>query len=176
MSRRFQAFLFAVAIGLALYAAPLPARAQVTILKNGTDVDQNKVKVLFNTACRVVAEEFHMTNPSSPLFRVTLVLGDSNERLIGDELNHTYFIYMNQRNEVLFATSASRLALQHLVSQERKARIVTEILRRANRIEPVPYDALFDLKRGRRLGLEVRTGTVKIPDPTRSWARREAPQ
>ena len=150
MSRRFGSLLFAISVGLALYAEPLPARAQVTILKNGTNVDENKVNLLFNTACRVVAEEFHMTNPSNPLFRVTLILGDSNERVVGDELNRTYFIYMNQWNEVLFATSASRLALQHLVSQERKARMVTEILRRANRIAPAPYDALLDLNGGRR--------------------------
>ena|ERR1700675_1253912 len=153
MSRRFCAFLFSTVLGFALFATPLTARAQVTILKNGTKVDENKVNLLFNTACRVVADEFHMTNPSSPLFRVTLVLGDSNERVIGDELNRTYFIYMDHWNEVLFATSASRLALQHLVSQERKARMVTEILRRTNRIEPIPYDALLDLKRGQRPAL-----------------------
>jgi len=70
MSRRFGSLLFAISVGLALYAEPLPARAQVTILKSGTNVDENKVNLLFNTACRVVAEEFHMTNPSNALFRV----------------------------------------------------------------------------------------------------------
>jgi hypothetical protein len=125
------------------------ACGQVTILKNGRQVNETKVNLLFNTACRVVAEEFRLAGPRAVTFPVTLVLGDPNERVIGDELNRTYFIYMDRWDEAQFATSVSRLALQHMVSQDRKTRMVAEILRRANGMEPVRYDALRDLRRGR---------------------------
>jgi hypothetical protein len=148
MFGRCDAVLLEVVLALMLCAAS-PASGQVTILNNGMQINETKVNRLFNTACRVVAEEFHLGGPTALAFPVTLVLGDPNERVIGDELNRTYFIYMGRWDEVQFATSVSRLALQHMVSQERKTRIVAEILRRANAVEPVGYEALRDLKRGR---------------------------
>jgi hypothetical protein len=111
-------------VGFALFTSF--AHGQVTILRNGTQVNETKVNLLFNIACRVVAEEFHLGGPTAVSFPVTLVLGDPNERVIGDELNRTYFVYMGRWDEAQFATSVSRLALQHLVSQDRKTRIVAE--------------------------------------------------
>jgi hypothetical protein len=150
MSRRYGAFLPEAAVGLLLCLAPSFTRAQVTVVRNGAQVDEAKVKVLFNTACRVVAEEFHLPNLGDALFHVTLVLGDAKDTVIGDELHKTYFIYMQRWDEVQFATAASRLALQHLVSQERKTRMVAEILRRARATETVSYESLFDAKKERR--------------------------
>lgn len=150
MSRRCGAFLLEAAVGLLLCWTASFARAQVTVVKNGSQVDEAKVKVLFNTACRVVAEEFHLPTPVDAQFRVTLVPGEGTDRVIGDELHKTYFIYMQRWDEVQFATSASRLALQHMVSQERKTRMVAEILRRARATEPVSYETLFDAKKERR--------------------------
>lgn len=142
MSRRYGAFLLEAAVGLLLCAMALPARAQVTVVKNGSQVDEAKVRVLFNTACRVVAEEFHIPNPTDAQFRVTLILGDAKDTVIGDELHKTYSIYMQRWDEVQFATSASRLAMQHMVSQDRKTRMVAEILRRARATETVSYESL----------------------------------
>jgi hypothetical protein len=42
----------------------------------------------------------------------------------------------------MFVTAVSRIALQHLLSKDRKARIVRESLRRAHRIAPISVDAL----------------------------------
>jgi len=53
---------------------------------------------------------------------------------------------MNRWDEVQFATSASRLAMQHMVSRERKTKMVAEILRRANRAGTVSVETLQDLK------------------------------
>jgi hypothetical protein len=154
MFRRYGAFLLKAAVGLLLCLAPSFTRAQVTVVHNGVQVDEAKVKVLFNTACRVVTEEFHLPGPVDALFRVTLVLGDANDTVIGDELHKTYFIYMQRWDEVQFATAASRLALQHMVSQDRKTKIVEEILRRSALMEPVPYAALIDSSRVRRSSLK----------------------
>jgi hypothetical protein len=112
-------------------------RAQVTVVKNGAEVREEKVNLLFSAAGHVVAEEFRLSSASNGLFSITLVLGDPNERVIGDELDQVYFIYMNHWDDAQFATSASRLAMQHMVSQERKTKMVAEILRRANRAGPV---------------------------------------
>ena len=118
--------------------------AQVTIQKNDVAVPEGQVDILFRTTCRVMAEEFHLDNACGADFPVTLVVGDLNERVSGDELNQVYFIYLNQWNEAQFVTSASRLILQHMVSRDRKTRIVVEILRWANRMGPVSRRGLQD--------------------------------
>src|SRR5882672_7705475 len=124
--------------------------AQVTVVKNGADVREEKVSLLFTAACHVVGEEFHLSNASDGLFPITPVLGDPNERVIGDELHQVYFIYMNRWDEVQFATSAGRLAMQHMVSRERKTKMVAEILRRANRADSISVEELQGLKRDRK--------------------------
>ncbi len=98
----------------------------------------------------MVAEEFHLASASDGLFPITLVMGNPDERVIGDELHQVYFIYMNHWDEAQFATSVSRLAMQHMVSKERKTKMVAEILRRANRAGPASVDALQELKRDRK--------------------------
>jgi len=98
---------------------------------------------------RVMTEEFHLDNACDGDFPITLLLGDRNERVSGDELKQEYFIYMNQWNEAQFATSASRLILQHMVSRDRKTRIVAEILRRVNRMAPVSQDELSNTRASR---------------------------
>jgi len=104
-------------------------------------------------------------------FPVTLVLGDRDERVTGDELHQVYFIYMNRWDEAQFATSASRLATQHMVSQERKTKIISEILRRANRVAPVSTDELHEVKRNRKTFRCMRGEQVA---PTLRLKRRRA--
>jgi hypothetical protein len=116
--------------------------AQVKIQSNGVDVPADKVNVLYNTTFHVVAEEFHLRDNADLRFPVTLVLGDSNERVLGDEVSKTYVIYMERWNEAKFALAASRIAVQHLVSEERKNRMVSEIVRRSDQVAPVSLQAL----------------------------------
>lgn len=118
------------------------ASAQVVIIQNGIAVPEDRVHAIYSATCRVVADEFQLKRSSDLRFPITLVLGDKNERVIGDELHQTYFIYMDRWNEALFAASTSRLALQHMLTQERKTKIVAEILRRAHRSAPVTYQSL----------------------------------
>jgi hypothetical protein len=121
MSRRYGAFLFKAAVGLLLCLAPSFTRAQVTVVRNGVQVDEAKVRVLFNTACRVVAEEFHLPNPGDTLFRVTLVLGDAKDTVIGDELHKTYAGFAGRPRLILAIVPASIgrasawVSLEHLL-------------------------------------------------------------
>jgi hypothetical protein len=83
-----------------------------------------------------------MRDGSQVIFPVTLVLGDRNQRYVADEVHQQYSIYMDNWNDTQFAVSATRLAIQHLVSKERREQLVGEILRRTNRVTPI---ALGDL-------------------------------
>src|SRR5215467_3163845 len=108
-------------------AASTMGKAQVSVQKNGVDVDEQKVNILYNATFRVVAQEFHLPDASSLHAPVTLILGDTNERVLGDEVNKVYAVYMQDWNDVKFALATSRIAMQRLVSEERKTRIVSEI-------------------------------------------------
>ena len=127
-------------LSVALSASAV-GKAQVTVQKNGVDVPEAKVNILYNTTFRVVAREFHLPDASTLHFPVTLVLGEPNERVSGDELNKVYVIYMESWDDAKFALAASRIAMQQLISEARKTRIVNEIVWRANQIVPVSLQA-----------------------------------
>ena len=116
--------------------------AQVRIHSPGPNVAQERVDLLFKMTCRVVAEEFRLNNSAEVEVPIDLVLGEAREGVVGDETSQIFTIYMTNWDEALFATSVSRIALQHLLSQDRKARIVGESLRRAQRAAPISADSL----------------------------------
>lgn len=126
----------------AALTAPTAGLAQVTVRKNGTDLSDSRVKVLYDSTFRVVAEEFQLHASSEIQVPVTLVLGEGRDGVVGDETEQVFTIYMSRWDEAMFATAVSRIAIQHLVSQDRKARIVDESLRRAHRVTPISKDAL----------------------------------
>jgi hypothetical protein len=108
----------------------------------GLGVPQEKATLLFNVTCRVVAEEFRLRDASEVQVPVTLVLGANRDGVVGDETNQVFTVYMSRWDDTLFATSVSRIALQHLLSRDRKARIVRESLRRASLAAPISAAAL----------------------------------
>lgn len=119
-----------------------PLLAQVTI-KNPQhlDVPEQKVQILFHTTCQVVAREFHM--PQEELeFPLILVLGDPNERYTSDEEHRLYTVYLFHWNQSQFVASSMRLALQHMVTERLRDRLVKEILERSNGIDTVPVSSL----------------------------------
>jgi hypothetical protein len=121
----------------------LGANGQLRIqAPKGTAVPQQKAVLLFNVACQVVAKEFRLRDSSGVEVPVTLVLGEGRDGVVGDEARQVFTIYMSRWDETLFATSVSRIALQHLLSGDRKAGIVREILRRAHLASPVSVEAL----------------------------------
>ena len=137
-----------LSVGLLPTILSLPVHGQVRIQAcPGIAVPEQKVTVLFNVVCRVVAEEFHLGDVSELHVPVTLVVGTQQEGVVGDETSQVFTIYMQRWDESLFAASASRIALQHLLSCERKAHIVGESLRRANLVLPISLDALHPVTR-----------------------------
>jgi hypothetical protein len=121
----------------------LGANGQLRIeASNVTAVPQQKAVLLFDVACQVVAKEFRLRHSSEVEVPVTLVLGEDRDGVVGDESQQVFTIYMSRWDETLFATSVSRIALQHLLSGKRKAEIVREILRRANLASTVSVEAL----------------------------------
>lgn len=129
------------ALALTLSASAL-GWAQLTIQKNGVDVPEDKANALYTTTFHVVAQEFRLPDEADLRFPVRLVLGERNEGVTGDEVKKVYVISMERWNEAKFALATSRIAVQHLVSEERKNRIVNEIVRRASRIAPVSLQAM----------------------------------
>ena len=135
-----------IALGAAL-AVSTAGLGQVTVQPKGLAVPESKVNVLYGTTFRVVAEEFRLRDASEIRVPVTLVLGEGRDGVVGDESNQVFTIYMSRWDEAMFATAVSRIALQHLLSQDRKARIVRESLRRAHLVAPVSADSLTSASR-----------------------------
>lgn len=114
---------------------------QVTVQTTGTGFPEEKIKVLYDTTFRVMAEEFRLADRSSLRVPITLVLGELNEGVAGDEVTKVYVIHMERWDDAKFALAVSRIALQHLVSEDRKNKIVNEIVRRARQMVPVSVQA-----------------------------------
>jgi len=118
------------------------AEAQVRIQGDAGDgASLQRATLLFNTTARVVAEEFHLRTTDLQI-PITVVFDDERSGVVGDETTGIFTIYMPRWDDTMFATSVSRIALQHLLSSERKARIVRESLRRAGLATPVSVSAL----------------------------------
>ncbi len=125
---------------LLLTACPVLAQVQIQNPKH-LPVPEYKAQVIFSTACRVVAEEFHV--PQSQLaFPVVLFLGEKSQRYTADEGTGTYAVYLRQWDPVQFADSAMRLAVQRLVPPQRRNRMLTAILYRSNEIAPVSVEEI----------------------------------
>jgi hypothetical protein len=130
--KQFQVFLLLVS----------PVLAQVTIRNpDHLPVPAQEVQVLFNTTCQVVAHEFHVRRGDVDL-PIVLVLGDPDERYAYDEERQLYTIYLYRWNEAQFALSSMRLAIQHMVTQTRRDRMVMEILKRSSSVNTISIKAL----------------------------------
>ncbi len=129
------------AIGLGVASSLSVAQLRVENPKH-LDYPEAKAKVLLSTACRVVAEEFHVQNQSEVEYPMTLVLGVKDEHWTENEESHTYTLYLNDWHEAKFAVAAMRLALQRLITRDRRERLMKEILRRSDQIAPVAASKL----------------------------------
>jgi hypothetical protein len=128
---------------IALMVASSLSMAQLTVENpKHLDFPEAKAKVLLSTACRVVAEEFHAHNPSEVEYPLTLVLGVKDEHWTEDEEAHAYILYLDDWNETKFAVAAMKLALQRLITQDRRKRLVREILWRSEQTAPVAASKL----------------------------------
>jgi len=130
--------------------------AQITIVNpKQLEVSPEKGNVVLSTACRVVAEEFRVSDPSVLRFSLVLVLGEREEHYTVDEKKLEYKLYMKEWDETKFATLALRLCVQQLPTREQEARLLKEILHRSDRISPVTANQLR------------RNAAVRLPPPPR---------
>ena len=111
--------------------AASPSAAQLTIVNpKQLEVPEEKGSVLLSTACQLVAQEFRVSDPSGLRFSLW--------------------------DETKFAALAIRLCVQRLPTHEQEARLLKEILRRSDKISPVPANELR------------RDAAVSLPPPPRN--------
>jgi hypothetical protein len=123
--------------------AASPCAAQLTIVNpKQLEMPPEKGNVVLSTACRVVAEEFRVSDPSALRLSLVLVLGEREEHYTVDEKKLEYKLYMKEWNESKFAALAMRLCVQQLPTREQEGRLLKEILRRSDKITPVPANKL----------------------------------
>jgi hypothetical protein len=117
-------------------------RAQVSVVNpEHLEVSAERARVLLNSACSVVSDEFRRSNASELRFETVLMLGSGEEHYTVDEKKNTYTVFLNRWDERKFATLAMRFCVQRLAAS-RENHLVEEIFRRANRIGPVSVDNL----------------------------------
>jgi hypothetical protein len=140
------------------------SHAQLSVVNpNHIEMPLERAMVILNTACLVVADEFHQRNASDLHFQTVLVLGNSEEHYQVDEKKGIYTVYLRQWDERKFATLAMRFCVQRLASSVREDHLVQEILRRTDRIGPVSADAL----RGHSRSVSISPGAHDCYSATR---------
>lgn len=103
---------------------------------------EDRAQVIFSTACQVVSTQLHVPKGSKIDFPVVVVLGDPDERYTADMGKHIFAIYLLHWDETQFATYSVGLAIQVLIPQAQRAKIVIETLRRSGQKLPVSVNAL----------------------------------
>ena len=126
--------LFLLALSL---FAPL-ASAQLRVENDkALDFPQERAQVIFATTCRVVAREFHVNPAEFTKFPVVLELGSQTEAYLDDHDQGIYRLKLTNWDENKFAVGGIRLAIQKMVTTDRRNRLLGEIIARANLISPV---------------------------------------
>ena len=129
---------FVIAVGLFVMAVGPSSRAQLAIENPGhLQVPEQKASLLLNTACRVVAEKFRISNPADHLLSLKLVLGSKDEHYIADADKDAYTLFLERWDENKFTLAVTNLAIQRFVVHDRLASLVSEILRRSDQVAPV---------------------------------------
>src|ERR1700730_1045731 len=132
--------------------------AQLTITNpKHLDLPEHRARVLLSETCRVVANEFHVHDPSDLEYSLTLVLGEKDEGY-GIDNEGKVTLYLQQWSKNKFVDEATRLAVQSLANCERVQRLAREILRRSNRVLPVPQSNLRSPDRLPRPSLRIGAG------------------
>ena len=119
------------------------ATAQLSVVNpRHLNVSEEKARLILNTAYRVVAEQFKIRDFASDEQKLTLVLGEPNERYEEQSSGKACTVYLSQWDEEKFAVAAMRHAVYRLAHGQRMNRMIGEVLRRANLAAPVSIDTL----------------------------------
>ena len=119
----------------------LPRPDVLTIVNSGqNDLPGERARVLLLTTSRIIAEEFHQ-KPEDVELKITLVLGDPNERVAIDD-NGRASLHMERWDETKFVDGVMTATIQKLMPLRRREKMFTEILRRTDKIAPIPANQL----------------------------------
>lgn len=118
------------------------SRADVLTIVNSAnkDVPKDRAKVLLLTTCRVVAQEFHR-KPEDVELHMTLIVGEGSERYAIDP-GGRMTLYLQNWDEVKFVDGVITGAMQRLTPLSTRRQMLSEILRRTDRIAPVSASQL----------------------------------
>lgn len=104
------------------------------------EVPEERARVLLLTTSRVVAEEFHR-HPDEVNLKLTLVVGDKDERSMMDKSGHLT-LYMDRWNEGKFVDGVITGAVQQLTTMQTRNKMFKDIVRRSDEIAPVSVNRL----------------------------------
>lgn len=127
-------------------------------------VPEQKASLLLNTACRVVAEKFRLSNQGDHLLSLKLVLGSKDEHYTADADKDAYTLFLERWDESKFAEAVTDLAIQRLVVRDHLVSLVTEVLRRSAQVTPVP---VTELRENKTSGQQLR-GSQGLGQPSPS--------
>lgn len=99
------------------------------------EIPVERARVLLITTCRVVAEEFHR-KADDVIVRVDLVVGEPSERY-AIEKNGRLTLYLDHWDETRFVDVVITGAMQQLTPPLTRRQMLTEVLRRSDKIAPV---------------------------------------
>ena len=135
-------FVIQVASGQSSHSVPNPPRPEILTIINSRQIEMpgERARVLLLTACRVVAEEFQQ-KPEEIDLKVTLFLGESNERVAIDDTGRMT-LYLERWDETKFIDGVITGAIQKLTPLPRRKQMFTEIRRRTEKIAPIPVSQL----------------------------------
>src|SRR5579864_3357255 len=95
--------VFVLAVVLVVVAGNFPTSAQLTIQNpHHLPVPEQKASVLMSTASRVIAEHFAVANGGQRQFRLTLVLGSSDEHYTAEGDKGAYTLFLQRWDENKF--------------------------------------------------------------------------
>jgi hypothetical protein len=117
-------------------------RADVLTIVNShqVNVPGERARVLLLTTCRVVAEDFHR-RPEEVDLKMTLVLGEREERYAIDESGRMT-LYLESWSEPKFVDGVITGVMQRLTPVRTRKQMLSEILRRTEKIAPVSANRL----------------------------------
>jgi len=113
------------------------AKADVLAIVNPNQINMpdERARVLLRTTCRLVAGEFHR-RPQDVELTMTLVLGAPDEHYSIDKEGRMT-MYLERWDEAKFVNGVITSAVQWLAPLQKRNQMLTEILRRTDRIAPV---------------------------------------
>jgi hypothetical protein len=121
-----------------MFVGPPSAAGQISIEnRTSAPVPPDRAWVIYQTACQVVADHYHIKDPVQLQVPFKLKVGMGETNVVYDEGAGVYRINLSEWGDTRFAFAALRLTLQRLITLESRREMLIETLSRAERKLPV---------------------------------------